>query len=346
MGETTKSFFPSKHGVYIIAEIGGNHEGNFEYAKKLTNLAIESGADAVKFQIYTGESLVNPEVSPDRYQHFKKFQLSTNEYIELAKLCTLNSVTFMASVWDIDQIKIFDPYIPIYKIGSGDLTAYSLIKKIVETGKPIILSTGLATMKEIEQSVDFINKLDPSYLLQKKIALLQCTSMYPIPDSDTNLNVMTTFKDKFGLPVGFSNHTIGPDAIQVAVAMGAEIIEMHFTDTRDNKVFRDHKISFTRDELKKFIEKIQIIKTLQGNSIKCPTQSEIEAGHVESFRRGLYPKRDIPCGTIILENDIVALRPNVGLDASEYFNIIGKKLKVDVKMFQPLCENMFESVNK
>ncbi len=140
------SYFNGKNNVYLIAEIGGNHEGDFEYAKKLTKLAAESGADAVKFQIYTGDSLVNAKYDPDRNEHFKKFELTKQQYIDLAKLCDELEITFMASVWDMNALNYIDSYIPIYKVGSGDLTAYNLIKKIVLTGKPIILSTGLATL--------------------------------------------------------------------------------------------------------------------------------------------------------------------------------------------------------
>ena len=141
--------FKSKNGVYLIAEIGGNHEGDFEYAKRLTDLACQSGVDAVKFQIYTGNALVSKIEDPDRNIHFKRFELTPEQYICLAKQCQENGVTFTASVWDMRAFEWIDPYIKFYKIGSGDLTAYPILKNIASLSKPIILSTGLATLEEV-----------------------------------------------------------------------------------------------------------------------------------------------------------------------------------------------------
>lgn len=218
------SYFEGKNGVFLIAEIGGNHEGDFEYAKKLTRLAVESGVDTVKFQIYSGDALVNPLIDPDRNKHFKKFQLTQEQYIALARLCEELGAMFMASVWDIDALSYIDEYLPIYKIGSGDLTAYNIIKSIAKRGKPIILSTGLASLMEVLHAVEFIYSIDPAYRDEKKLALLQCTSMYPIPDEDAHLNVMHTLREKTGLPIGYSDHTVGTIAIETAIAMGLKLL--------------------------------------------------------------------------------------------------------------------------
>lgn len=322
--------FKSKNDVYLIAEIGGNHEGNFEYAKKLTKLAAESGADAVKFQIYKGDSLVNKKYDLTRNKHFKKFELTKEQYVELAILCQELNITFMASVWDIDAFDYIDEYMPIYKIGSGDLTAYNLIKKMVLRGKPIILSTGLSTEEEVDDVVLFINSIDPSYLMEKKLSILQCTSMYPIPDEDANLNVMKTYMTKYDIPVGYSDHTIGLDAVEVAVSMGAEILEIHFTDTREAKEFRDHKVSATKDELKLLINKIKKIKKLQGSFSKQPTKSEIDNGHIRSFRRGVFVNKDLKVGDVLTEENLVTLRPHVDIAAKDFYSLIGKKVKSDL----------------
>ncbi|MBM4305794.1 MAG: N-acetylneuraminate synthase [Deltaproteobacteria bacterium] len=327
--------------VFVIAEIGGNHEGDFKYAQRLTRLAAESGADAVKFQIYSGDHLVNPLIDPDRNRHFKKFQLTKDQYIELAKLCGQLGVKFMASVWDMDAFTYIDKFVLIYKIGSGDLTAYNIIKKIAQKGKPIILSTGLANMEEVLHAVKFIYSINSSYRSEKKLALLQCSSMYPIPDEDANLNVMLTLKEKTGLPVGYSDHTVGTIAVETAVAMGAEIIEIHFTDTREGKTFRDHLISLTKEEIKSLIEKIRKIKKLQGGFEKKPTQSERESNHIISFRRGVYPNRDLNAGEIIKEEDLVTLRPCTGIEAESFFEVVGKKLLVDVRKGQILSLEYF-----
>ena len=324
-----------KYGPYLIAEIGGNHEGKFEYAQRLTDLACKSGVDAVKFQIYTGDTLVSRVEEPERNAHFKRFELKPDEYILLARQCRENGVEFTASVWDMNALEWIDPYMNFYKIGSGDLTAYPILKRIVSIGKPIILSTGLSTLDEVRATVDYIQSIDNRYKNKNFLALLQCTSMYPIPDEDANLKVMDMFRKEFQVTVGYSDHTVGADAVEIAVAMGAEIIEMHFTDTREGQSFRDHQVSFTCEEIKLLIDKIRKIKTLQGSMTKEPTTSEIEADHIHSFRRAVYPVKDLPAGKILTEDVITVLRPNRGIDAQDYAKLIGKRLKKDIVELHP-----------
>lgn len=319
------SIWKGKHGPLLIAEIGGNHEGNFEYAQKLTQLACDSGVDAVKFQIYTGDSLVNKHVDPARNKHFKKFELTPDQYIKLATQCKVNKVLFTASVWDPSAFEWIDPYIPFYKIGSGDLTAYPILDIVTSYGKPIILSTGLSTMEEVEKSVKYIQSKNDIYKDDNNFGLLQCTSMYPIPDEEANLNVMLEYKNKFNIAVGYSDHTIGTTAVETAVAMGAELIEFHFTDNREGKTFRDHQISFTKEEVILLIKKIKMIKDLMGDGVKQPLKSEIESGHVESFRRGVYFNKDMPKGAVIKKEDVIALRPRYGVCAENINKLLGKK---------------------
>ena len=204
-----KNNWKGKHGPLLIAEIGGNHEGNFEYALKLTKLAIDSNVDFVKFQLYTGDTLVSKVESPQRNKHFKKFELSMEQYIQLAELCEANGVKFMASVWNPDYVSWIDKYNPIYKIGSGDLTAYPVLKEFAKLGKPIILSTGLSTIDDIAGAVEVIQKENEIYKNPNFLSILQCTSMYPIPYEDANLSVIQTLKDIFHLPIGYSDHTEG-----------------------------------------------------------------------------------------------------------------------------------------
>ena len=318
-------FKSNKNPVYFIAEVGGNHEGDFEYAKHLTNLAIESGADAVKFQLYTGDTLVSKLESPDRNAHFKKFELEREQYIELAELCNKSSVNFMASVWDEGMLGWINPYLGIHKVGSGDLTCYPLISALVKTGKPIILSTGLSNMADIEKVVLFIGKLDSSYIHDKKLALLQCTSSYPTPDEDANLSVIQTFKQSFNLPVGFSNHIIGSDAIELSVALGAEIIEAHFTDDRSDKTFRDHHLSLTKDEIIYLLPRLSRIQKLKGSPDKKLTESEESSGNHLSFRRSIYAADDIEEGEVFTELNMTFLRPDHGISASEYYEVLGSE---------------------
>lgn len=336
------SGWQGKHGPYLIAEIGGNHEGDFDYAKHLTILACESGVDAVKFQVYTGDTLVNKIESPERNAHFKRFELSKEQYIELAELCHHMGVTFTASVWDFRAFDWIDPYMEFYKIGSGDLTAYPILRKVTSFGKPIILSTGLATLAEVKDSVNYIQSQDFRYRKPEYLALLQCTSMYPIPEEEANLRVMELFRKEFGLAVGYSDHTEGTVAVETAVAMGSQIIEMHFTDQREGKVFRDHKVSFTPDEICELRRKIDQIKRLQGKKVKEPTPSETQSGHVTAFRRAIYAAQTVEAGSFISPNNIIVLRPNVGMDARQYDAVLGSTTKKDLAPLERITWDMLQ----
>ncbi len=318
----------------MIAEIGGNHEGDFEYAKRLTQLAIEANVDYIKFQLYSGDSLVSPVENPVRNQHFKKFELNHAYYIELAEMCQKAGVGFMASVWNPDYFSWIDQYMDIYKIGSGDMTAYPVLEATAKLGKPIILSTGLSTMEEVLDAVQFIQSCDEKYKDPEYLSILQCTSMYPIPADFAHLSVMESFHKATGLPVGYSDHTEGSYALEIAVAMGAKILEFHFTDSREGKEFRDHKVSLTRDEVLALNEKIAIIQRLKGNPEKAP--QSVEGDHLITFRRAVYPAKDLPAGTVLSADNLVYLRPNHGIDARAFKDVIGKTLVQDVKAFERL----------
>ena len=329
-----------KHGPLLIAEIGGNHEGDFEYAKKLTKLAIEADVDYIKYQIYTGDSLVNPVENPVRNKHFKKFELSLAQYEELAQMCKDAGIRFLASVWDMTKLQWSSEHMDIFKIGSGDMTAYPVIKQICETNKPIIISTGLSTFDEVSDCVRFIRECNPLYEDYQYLNVMQCTSMYPIDKSHSNLSVMNTYKRELNVSVGYSDHTTDSEALAIATAMGAETLEFHFTDTRENQSFRDHLVSLTKEEVLELINKIKSIKILQGSDDKNPL--EIEQEHRVSFRRAIYPARDMKAGSKIGADDLVYLRPCHGISATEYRKVIGKTLKRAVTKHQKLNWELFE----
>ena len=328
--------FIGKHGPLLIAEIGGNHEGDFDFALDLTHQAIDADVDIIKYQIYTGATLVNKKESPNRVEHFKKFELTQNNHIHLAELCIQNGVQYSASIWDESVLEWIDPFLKLYKIGSGDLTAFPLLKKIAEKGKPIILSTGLSSLEDIVGSVNYIRSINPIYDLPKKLAILQCTSLYPNKDTDVNLNVLKTLRKTFEYPIGYSDHTEGTLALRIAFSMGAKILEFHFTDSREGKTFRDHFVSLTGQEVKELIRDIKIINNLHGSNKKKPTEQEISTDHVRSFRRAVYPIRDLSSGDVITENDLAILRPNHGIDARDFQKLIGKSINRDVKAFNTL----------
>ena len=318
---------------FLIAEIGGNHEGDFEKAKEMLNLAIDSGVDCVKFQIYSANSLVSKIENPDRHNHFKKFELTKDQHIQLAKICRSKGTIYTSSIWSKEYLDWIDPYTELYKIGSGDLTAYSIIKSIVMKGKPIILSTGLSNLNEVLETVDFIQKLDSRYKNPSMLCLLQCTSMYPISESDVNLNVMNKFRAETNLSVGYSDHTEGVESLKIASCMGANVLEFHFTDTRENKEFRDHKVSLIKQEvieLRRYIDKIEKI---QGEDNKKLLKIEKDNNHDISFRRGIYSNKFLKKGHIIKEDDLICLRPAVGTDARMFYGIINSKVIKDIKPY-------------
>lgn len=328
--------FIGKHGPLLIAEIGGNHEGDFDFALDLTHQAIDADVDIIKYQIYTGATLVNKKESPDRVEHFKKFELTQNNHVQLAELCIQNGVQYSASIWDESVLEWIDPFLKLYKIGSGDLTAFPLLKKIAEKGKPIILSTGLSSLDDIVGSVNYIRSINPIYDLPEKLAILQCTSLYPNKDTDVNLNVLKTLRKTFEYPIGYSDHTEGTLALKIAFSMGAKILEFHFTDSREGKTFRDHFVSLTRQEVKELIRDIKIINNLHGSDKKKPTEQEISTDHVRSFRRAVYPIRDLSSGDVITEKDLAILRPNHGIDARDFQKLVGRSINRDVKAFNTL----------
>jgi N-acetylneuraminate synthase/N,N'-diacetyllegionaminate synthase len=225
-----KSLWAGKNGPLLIAEIGGNHEGNFTYAKKLVKLAIDSGVDVVKLQLYSGDMLVSPIESKERFKHFRKFELTKKQHIYLANLCRSSGVKYLASVWDLKMLDWIDRYLNFYKIGSGDLTALPVIKEFVKRGKPIILSTGLSNLSEIKNTIKFIQKENKVYKSKNKLAILQCTSSYPTIDEEVNLAVIETLKKSTNLTIGYSHHNTGSLALLAAYTLGAEILEFHFTD--------------------------------------------------------------------------------------------------------------------
>ncbi len=307
-----------------MAEIGGNHEGNFADAQRLTDLAIEAGADVVKFQLYFADEFVNKRESPDRYAHFVRFELSPEEHLELAERCSAAGVDYLSSVWSLSALDWLDDFLPMYKIGSGDLTSHDILAEFAARGKPIILSTGLSTLDEVRAAVGVIRAVDPAYEGADRLAVLQCTSMYPIPKADANLRAMATLRAATGAAVGYSDHTVGSTALGVAAALGADVLEFHFTDESKGRSFRDHVLSLTPKDLEELIVHLDDIASLLGDGIKRPLPSEVDSGHLTSFRRAVYFARDLPAGTTVTREDLVLLRPMHGLDASRLGDVLGR----------------------
>ena len=334
-----------KNGPLLIAEIGGNHEGDFDKAKYYLDLAIQSGADCVKFQLYIGDTLVNKKLSPDRNQHFKKFELTKDQHIELAKKCLAQGVQYSASIWDLEMLEWIDVYLSFYKIGSGDLTCWPIIEEFAKRGKPIVLSTGLSSFEEVFETVKFIRSVNSIYEKKGNICILQCTSMYPISDSDANLNVLKLLKSIPNIDFGYSDHTEGLEALHTAFILEASVLEFHFTDSRENKEFRDHKVSLTKEEVKQLISRINNTKLLLGKMEKKLLPIELENQHHITFRRGIYPKNKIKKGTKIKAEDLIYLRPLEGTDARDYKKVLGSIALKDLEPFEILVLDKNYSYN-
>jgi N,N'-diacetyllegionaminate synthase len=315
--------------VYIIAEIGINHDGNMDQAKEMILAARDTGADAVKFQSFTAEGMVSRKLMPELFDLYKSVELSENDHLVLKEYAEGVGITFLSSVFDTDRLDFLKSInLPAYKIASSELTNEPLLKAVAGTGKPIILSSGQGTTEEIEIAVRLISENG-----NDDLALLQCTSLYPTAPEDVNLRTIRTMAEKFGLPVGFSDHTTGYDIAIASVAAGAVIIEKHFT-TDNNLPGPDHKLSLDKKDFALMVTSIRRISAALGSAEKAPVQSELKER--ELGRKGLYAKADISAGTEITAQMIVPLKPPLGLSPAELPNIIGRKVKTDLKAGDPI----------
>lgn len=339
----TRLKFIGREKVFVIAEIGGNHEGDFDYARRLCSAATESGADAVKFQTYRADRIVSAVESPERHAHFKKFELSYEQFKELAEIVTGRGKIFMSSLWDTESLRELDSIIPIHKVGSGDVTNWPLLRALARTNKPLIISTAMSTLEEIRECVAFVRESNPALLTAGKLALLHCVAMYGEPkDEYAHLSAMRTLQEAFpDLPIGYSDHTVGTYACEVAASMGAQILEIHFTDDTQ-RAFRDHALSVTKEELTVLRERLDRIESLLGSPNKTPVANIETPERIREFRRALYLTRDCAKGTTIDGSVLTTLRPNIGIDARRYFDFVGRKLRVSRKAFEHLREEDFE----
>ena len=324
-------FKSSKNKVYFIAEIGSNHEGNFKEAKKILKDCIKSKADCAKIQIYTAKNIVSKKFSKERFHHFSKLKLNVDEYLELAHLTKKSGKDFSASIWDVELISIFSKYLKFYKIGSGDLTNYEIIEKIIKTGKPIIMSTGLSSLKDIGNTIHFIEKNNKKYKNRNMISLLHCNTAYPTPIENSNLGSIIALKKKFKRPIGYSDHTIGDFVTLLSYLNGAKIIEKHFSINPEKKTFRDHQISFNKEQTDRFLNNINSIKRVNTKKKDLVTISERKQNNFNIFRRSIYVVKNIKKNDILDKNNIRCLRPFKGICATNYFKIIGKKAKKNLK---------------
>jgi N,N'-diacetyllegionaminate synthase len=320
--------FKKKKDFLFIAEVGSSHLGNFRKAKKIVKLACESGAHCIKLQIFTAKNMVNPKYDIKRYEHFKKLELKDSQYIELLKIIKRNKKISCVSIWDKEIIKKFNNYVDYYKIGSGDLNNFEIIDKIIKFKKPIIISTGLSDITNTQRTIKFIQKRMPLYKNRKKIAILHCNTAYPTPINDSLLGTIDKLYKKFKLTTGYSDHLVGDSGIIYAHALGAKIIEKHFTDNIKDNRFRDNQISLDKKGVINFLKKVKFFSSSKKLN---QSKSEKKQNNKISFGRSIYAKKNILKGEKFSKENVISLRPFKGISASFIFQIYGKRAKKNFK---------------
>lgn len=321
--------------VLIIAEAGVNHNGDTDIARQLIDAAKDAGADAVKFQTFKSSRLVAVGAEKARYQvrntgteesqldMLKKLELTYEAHVYLKEYCNKAGILFLSTPFDFESVDLLESInIPAYKISSGDLTNIPLLRYIAGKGKPMILSTGMADLEEIKEALDAIYAEG-----NRAVTVLHCTTNYPTPFDEVNLNAMRTISKAFNVEVGYSDHTTGIEIPIAAVALGASVIEKHFTLDR-TMIGPDHKASLEPDELKQMVRSIRNIENALGDGKKEVTASEKEI--MGMVRKSVVAARMIKKGSCITQEDLDIKRPAGGIEPKYYYEIMGKTASRDI----------------
>lgn len=330
---------------FIIAEAGVNHNGDLKKALALIDIAVDARADAVKFQTFKAENLVVKTTPKAGYQKqttdpfesqfemLKRLELSEEMHKHLKSYAEKKGILFLSTPFDEESANLLEKLdVAAYKISSGELTNLPFLEFIAAKKRPMIVSTGMANLDEVRAAVEVIEKTG-----FKDFALMHCTSNYPAEPSTVNLRAIQTLEKAFGKPVGYSDHTANQDVALAAVALGACIIEKHFTLDR-NLPGPDHKASLEPKELISLIRKIRMIESAMGNGIKLPTESELEIASVA--RKSLISACTIKAGTQITSEMLVVKRPGTGLSPALFKSIVGRKAKNDIPEETPISFEM------
>ena len=333
--------------TYIIAELSANHEQNYDLAVETIKAMKEAGADAVKLQTYTPDSLtLNSDkawfqtrkdslwAGQKMYDLYKKGETPWNWHKKLQKLTLDLGMDFFSSPFDLEGVDLLESInVPAYKIASLEITDIPLIKKCAKTGKPIIISTGAATTKDIDLALETCYNTG-----NKQVALLKCTSAYPTPFNEVNLKQIHSLKEKYGIIIGLSDHTLGIEVPIASVVMGAKIIEKHFILSRDSNGL-DKDFSLEPHEFKQMVDAIRNIEQAMGNGSFNLT-AKIETA--TKFRRSIFVSSNIKKGEVFTKNNIKSVRPGLGLHPKHYYEILGKKANQDIEKGLPLSWDLIE----
>jgi N,N'-diacetyllegionaminate synthase len=316
----------------IIAEAGVNHNGSTGLAKKLIDVAALAGVDYVKFQTFKSENLVtksakkadyqqkNTKSDCSQYEMLKKLELSAEQHLELIQYCNICGVKFLSTAFDMDSVEFLSALrLGLWKIPSGEITNYPYLKRIAQENQPVILSTGMSTIQDIQAAVEVLVK----YGVEKsQITVLHCNTQYPTPMQDVNLLAMNTIAKEISVKIGYSDHTSGIEIPVAAVALGATVIEKHFTLDR-NMEGPDHKASLEPDELKAMVTAIRNVEKALGSSEKTVSASESE--NINIARKSIVASKCIAKGETFTEENLTVKRPGNGISPMKWDNVIGEK---------------------
>lgn len=324
--------------VLIIAEAGVNHNGSMDIAKQLIDVAVEAGVDYVKFQTFKAEKLVSinakkaeyqkmnmsDDKSDSQYDMLKKLELSVEDHYELINYCKQKNIRFLSTAFDLESVDLLNELgIDLFKIPSGEITNLPYLKKIGALNKKVIVSTGMCVMDEISEAVKVLVEAGT---LKEDISVLHCTTDYPTAMEDVNLNAMLSIQKQLHLSVGYSDHTLGIEVPVAAVAMGATIIEKHFTLDK-TLPGPDHKASLEPNELIAMVKAIRNVEVAIGKFEKKPTENEIK--NILIARKSIHLSKKLTKGTIILESDLIMKRPGDGISPMLIDQVIGKRVNTD-----------------
>lgn len=331
--------FNTDERILIIAEVGNNHEGNYALAEKLVHLAKEAGADAVKFQTFKTEHYVTHKDAA-RFERLKSFELMYGEFEKLSKIAKNAGLIFISTPFDLQSAKFLDGIVSAFKIASGDNTFYPLLETVAKTGKPMIVSGGMADIAQLQFTQDFIYAIWKRLGIEQALAMLHCVASYPVPLEQANVAAIAHMRKVLKCTVGYSDHTSGIEAAAAAVALGARIVEKHFTVDKHYSDFRDHQLSADPAEMTELVSRIRNVETLLGNGVKAPQECEKEM--IAQVRRSIVAARDLSDGVIISSDDITWVRPAGGLPPGAEKDLLGKRLRQAVPMGEMLTLKMIE----
>lgn len=321
--------------ILIVAEIGNNHEGNFDTARRMVEAAADAGVDAVKFQTFKTH-LFTSNADPARVERLKRFELTHAQFTELRELARSRGLIWFSTPLDLESARFLEPLVDVFKIASGDNDFLALIRQVAASGKPLIISTGLADLAHLE----WISSFAREHGAEGHLAFLHCVCAYPAPAAEVNLRAIPLLATELGVPIGWSDHTLGPRASLAAAAIGARIIEKHFTLDKNFSAFRDHQLSADPAEMKAIVEGVREIEVLLGRAEK--DVQPCEQGNAVPARRSIAAAKDLPRGHRLQESDLMWVRPAVGLAPGQESRLLGRVLSGEKKTGEAIFEKDVE----